>query len=147
VRLQIRDEAGEVTIQEKIPLSLLQPGKLKTKVTTAATVPTLDGRPVTPELIQQNVNRTVRLEMQVVATGGSPKAGLVFLNSHADRSNPGTITVVLDKQAQQSLKAAGIAAPRTHFEGKTVRVTGMFSRFREQAQIIVSDAKQIEIVR
>jgi alkaline phosphatase D len=30
LRLQIRDDEGEVTIQQKVPLSLLQPGALPT---------------------------------------------------------------------------------------------------------------------
>ena len=35
VRLQIRDLKGEVTIQEKLPLSMLQPGAIKSKALRA----------------------------------------------------------------------------------------------------------------
>jgi alkaline phosphatase D len=146
LRLQIRDEAGDVMIQEKVPLSLLQPGAVKSKAAGTVAAVKLNGAPLTAELLEKHLKKEVTLEMKVAATGASTTGGLVFLNSHADRSDADNFTVVLDKKAQAALKQAGIATPRTHFEGKTVRVTGELSLFRDRPQIIVSDAKQIEVV-
>ena len=36
--------------------------------------------------------------------------------------------------------------PRDHFRGKTVRVTGTVSTFRDSPQIVVEDAGQVEVV-
>ena len=78
-------------------------------------------------------------------TGSS--ATLVFLNSAADRTAEENFTVVLDKEAQEKLKKAGITSMRAHYEDKRIRVTGTLSLFRERPQIIVSDPAQIEILK
>ena len=144
IRLQIRDQEGEVTIQEKIPLSLLQPGAIKTK--TVAGIVRLDGMVMTADLVKQLLKKEVTLEMKVVATGTTKKGDLIFLNSAADRLSDDNFTVVLDKAAQTSLAKAGITLPRSHYEGKAIRVVGTLSLFGGRPQIIVSDAKQITVL-
>ena len=145
IRLQIRDEAGEVTIQEKIPLSLLQPGAIKTKAVPA--VVRIDGNVMTPDLVKQLLMKEVTLEMKVVATGESKKGDLVFLNSAFDRTSDENFTIVLDKKAQTSLAKVGVTLPRTHFEGKAIRVVGVLSLFGGRPQIIVSEAERIAITK
>jgi alkaline phosphatase D len=140
ISLQARDEAGDIAIQEKLPLSVLRPGTLKNKVSAA--IVKVNGRPFTPESVKELLNKEVTLEMEVRATGGA--GGLVFLNSAADRTSPENFTVVLNKKAQESLKQNGVANPRMHFDGKAIRVVGVLSTFRDAPQIIVSDAKQIQ---
>ena len=142
ISLQVRDEGGDITIQEKIPLSVLQPGTLKNKAATAAVK--INGQLFAPDAVNEWLNKEVTVEMAVVATGAA--GGLVFLNSAADRKNPDNFTVVLDKKAQDSLQRNGVANPRAHFDGKAIRVTGVFSTFRDAPQIIVSDAKQIQVL-
>jgi alkaline phosphatase D len=141
ISLQIRDAAGEVTIQEKLPLSTLQPGTIKSKV--VATAAKINGQIFTLELAKELLNKEVTLAMEVRATGAAA-SGLVFLNSAVDRKNDDNFTVVLDKKAQDKLKQAGVANPRTHFEGKAIRVVGILTTFRDAPQIIVSDPKQIQ---
>ncbi len=143
VGLQIRDEEGDITIQEKLPLRLLQPGVLKGKST--GLVRLADGTPLTLAQIKSNLNKEVKLVLVVRATGQS-KNGLIFLNSAENRLSDDNFTVVLDKTAQAQLKEAGVAAPRTHFAGRTIAVTGTLSLFQDRPQIIVADAKQIQIV-
>jgi DNA/RNA endonuclease YhcR with UshA esterase domain len=87
----------------------------------------------------------VTVEMEVHATGMSPTQGLVFLNSSMDRTSDDNFTIVLDKKAQADLAKAGIKQPRSHFEGKRIRVTGTLTLFRERPQIILSDASQIQV--
>ena len=143
IRLQIRDEQGEITIQQKVLLSVLQPGLLKGKTSGLARLST--GEPLTLKEAANHLDKKVAIEMLVQATGASNT--LVFLNSAPDRSSEENFTVVLDKDAQTKFAKAGINLPRTHFEGKTIRVTGVLSLFRERPQIIVSDPAQIEIVK
>lgn len=141
IRLQIRDEAGDITIHEKLPLSVLQPGTLKSKA--VAVVAKINGQVFTSDLVKRLLNQEVILEMEVNATGAA--GGLIFLNSAADRKSEDNFTIVLDKKAQEKLKQAGIDSPRLHFERKSIRVTGILSTFRDAPQIIVSDPKRIEI--
>jgi alkaline phosphatase D len=145
VRLQVRNQDGEVTIQERVPLSLLQPGTIKTKA--IAGVVRIDGKVLTNDLVKERLNKDVTLEMKVVATGASKKGDLVFLNSALDRTSDDNFTVVLNQDAQASLAKAGVTMPRTHFEGKLIRVTGTLSLFSGRPQIIVADAKQIQAIK
>jgi alkaline phosphatase D len=144
VSLQIRDEAGDITIQEKVPLSLLQPGTLKGKGEVAARLAT--GEALTAEVVKANVNKKIAIEMKVLGTGAGG-AGLVFLNSEKDFTSDANFTVVLDKAALKLFEKAGVNLPRTHFEGKTIRVTGTLTEFRQRPQIMVSDPAQIEVLK
>jgi alkaline phosphatase D len=139
--LQIRDEAGDITIQEKLPISLLQPGTLKSKA--AAVLAKINGQIFTPDLVKELLNQEVTVEMEVLATGAA--GGLIFLNSALDRKSEENFTIVLDKNAQAKLKSAGIDSPRLHYERKAIRISGVLSTFRDSPQIIVSDPKHIVI--
>lgn len=145
IRLQIRDEDGDVTIQEKVPLSMLQPGAIKSR-TIASTV-RINGNVMTADAIKQHLNKEVTVELRVLATGETKKADLIFLNSAVDRMSDDNITIVLNKDAQASLAKAGITLPRTHYDGKALRVQGTLTLFSGRPQVIVSDAKNIEIVK
>lgn len=144
LRLQIRDEDGDITIQEKVKLATLQPGAWKNSKGTAL-VRLAEGALVTPELVKERLGKEIVLDMTVLATGQSKSGDLVFLNSAGDRTSEDNFTIVLDKKGQASLKAAGIANPRTHFAGKEIRVTGTLSEFQGRPQIIVSDAAKIQL--
>jgi alkaline phosphatase D len=146
IRLQIRDEAGEVTIQEKISLNLLQPGTYKSKAAGSSIVQ-INGRPASDELIKELLKKEVTVEMKVNATG-APKTGKrIFLNSSSDFRADDNFTIVLEEAGLASLAKAGIAAPRTHFEGKMIRVVGILSMFNGRPQIIVASADKISVVK
>jgi alkaline phosphatase D len=145
LRLQIRDQEGEVTIQEKLPLSLLQPGSMKGK--GFASVVRINDKLFTPDVVKEMLNKEVTLQMKVAATGQAKSGDLVFLNSAADFRSDDNFTIVLNKDAQDSLSKAGIASPRTHFEGKAIRVVGTLSMYNGRPQIIVSAAEKIQVVK
>jgi alkaline phosphatase D len=136
--LQIRDEQGDITIQEKLGLSTLQPGVIKTK--PPGRVVLADGTPLTDAEVKNRLGKEVTIVLEVQASGAA--GGLIFLNSSAERGDD-SFTVVLDTKAQAQFKADGVADPRKHFEGKTIRVTGTLSLFRERPQIMVSAPAQI----
>jgi hypothetical protein len=150
VSLQVHDVDGDVTIQQKLDLSLLQPGG--TPVAAAGGRPPAAGPKattpgaVTPAEAATRVNEKVTLEMAVKASGKSRGGSRVFLNSAGAR-DPDNFTVVLDmSKIGDALKAAGIPDPAAHFKGKTVRVTGTVSVFQEKPQIVVEDAGQVSVV-
>lgn len=139
VSLQIRDEVGDIILQQKVPLSVLQPGKLKIRDRTPVK---LNGSPLNADLVNELMGKEVTLEMTVQATGAAKKGDLVFLNSTPDRGAE-NFTVVLNEKALGGSKAAAI---RKQYEGKRIRVEGTLSMFREQPQIMVSDRKRIAFV-
>jgi alkaline phosphatase D len=142
LRLQIRDEVGDVMIQEKLPLSLLQPGYLAAR---EASVARLDGKPLTPEWIEKHLQQEVTLDMRVASTGMARGGEMIFLNSAKDFRSDENFTIVLDRKAQDSLKEKGVADVRSHFDGQAIRVVGTLSLYREKPQIIVSEAGKIRI--
>ncbi len=143
VSLQIRDEHGDITIQQKIPLSWLQPGAIKAAVGGRARL--ASGELLTAEAIARHLKKKVTVEMEVRSTGAAK--ALYFLNSSADRTSEENFTVVIPKTAEPAFRKAGVTDVRRHYEGKTVRVTGELSEFRGRPQLVVSDPGQIEIVK
>jgi alkaline phosphatase D len=145
IRLQIRDEAGEVTIQEKFTLGLLKPGLMKSKG-AATVVAKVEGQPLDAERLKMLLNKEVTLEMKVAGAGASKTGGLMFLNSSEDRNSPANMTIVINKKVQDQMKANGIDDPRRHFEGANIRVVGPLTLFQDRPQIILTEASKISIV-
>jgi hypothetical protein len=144
ITLQIRDIEGEIVLRQKLLLSNLRPRALEFGDGRLAKLST--GEPLTRAEAAKHVNRKVTVELKVRGTGASKGGGLVFLNSLADRTLEGNFTVVLDKAALALLKGAGVESPQAYYDGKTLRVTGTLTLFREQPQIVVIDPAQIAVV-
>jgi alkaline phosphatase D len=138
IRLQIRDEAGQIAFQHKVPLSALQPIEEK------PVAPVGEGA-VGPTEARKKIGEKITVEFKVQATGSSGRR--VFLNSERNRNDEKNFVIVIetDKVGEQ-LKKAGIDDPRRHYFNKTVRVTGEVTKFRDQPQIVVTDAGQIKVV-
>jgi alkaline phosphatase D len=145
IRLQIRDEEGDVILQQKILLSWLQPGFLKDRMVVSAVPKLASGAPLTGEEIAKRLDQEVRIEMTVQATGQS-SSGLTFLNSAVDRREKENFTVVLSKTVVDQFRQKGVADVRKHFQDQLIRVRGKLSKFRDQPQIVLDDAVQIEII-
>ncbi len=144
IALQIRDEDGDITIQQKLALSLLQPGSLKVKTGQRARL--ASGEPLTAALVEKLLKTQVTIEMEVRATGMSGTGALIFLNSEDNRLSDDNFTVVINKEVQAKLKSAGVADIRGYFVGKTIRVTGTLSAFQDRPQIIVSEPERIQML-
>ncbi len=145
VRLQVRDEAGDIAFQEKINLSLLKPGIMRSQTAPPA-VAKVDGQPLDAERLKNLLNKEVTIEMHVAGTGQAKNATRIFLNSSKDRNNPFNITVVIEKKIAEQMKDAGIDNPRDHFDGRNVRVVGTLTTFQDRPQIVLSEAGKISVV-
>lgn len=144
ISLQIRDEAGDIMIQHKIPLSLLQVGTLRLPSSVRAKLST--GEILSAAVIAQHLNKEVKVCLQVQATGQNKQGSLVFLNSSPDFKSKDNLAVVLKAEALQQFQSMNIAEPRRHFQDKMIEVTGTLSAFRGEPQILVTDAKQIRVL-
>lgn len=150
VSLQVRDEHGDVTIRQKVDLSLLRPGMLKPPPPAVASAGPKPERPapagtVPVEEAAKHVNEKVTVEMKVRNVGGTRDKKMVFLNSSADFRGKDNFTVVL-RVPPEALKEKGIDDPSAYFRDKTVRVTGTVALFRDAPQIVVEDVGQISVV-
>jgi DNA/RNA endonuclease YhcR with UshA esterase domain len=98
---------------------------------------------ISPAEATKKVGEKVTVEMEVESTGGK---GPYFLNSEADFKDTKNFTIFIPKDAVEKFRKAKIDDPSSHFKGKTVRVTGTVSLYREKPQIKVEDPEQIKIV-
>jgi len=105
-----------------------------------------DAKPLSPAEAAKHVNEKCTVEMEVKSTGKTRDGKLIFLNSEEKYQNDKNFTVVIDAKAAGQLKEAKIDDPATHFKGKTIRVSGTVTTFRDHPQIKVEDAKQIQVV-
>lgn len=140
IRLQIRDEVGDIFLQQKLPLSVLKRGTLPL---TSARARLLDGKELTPELVVKYKGSPVTLRMKVRNTGKSSANGWVFLNSASNRFSDENFTVVVKPGALDDLKRDGVADPVRHFLYKTIEVHGTLATYRGRPEIIVERASQI----
>jgi DNA/RNA endonuclease YhcR with UshA esterase domain len=100
-------------------------------------------KPVTPAEAAKKVNEKVTVEFEVKSTGGK---GVCFLNSEADFKDAKNFTVFIPEEVVEKFKKAKVEDPRAHFKGKTVRVTGTVTLYREKPQIKVDDPDQVKVV-
>ncbi|HMP01019.1 MAG TPA: alkaline phosphatase D family protein, partial [Gemmatales bacterium] len=160
VSLQIRDDDGDIRIQQKLSLRLLNPSEEEVPTAAAAPAPSTKAeaessasvvtevaltqdKPITPDEAGKKVGQNVTVQFVVRATGSSGTR--VFLNSESDRNDPRNFTIVIEKAGADALAKDGIDDPRSYYRGKTVRVTGKVETFRDAPQIKVTRAQQITV--
>jgi len=139
IRLQIREEDGQIAFQHKVPLSALQPQQ------------TVVEKPVGPGAVStaaaaRRVGEKLTVEMTVNATGGNAKKRF-FLNSEKNFRDEKNFTIVLEMgMSAAKFAESKIDDPAKHYAGKRIRVTGTVAKYMERAEIIVTDPAQIQIV-
>ncbi|MFO0797887.1 MAG: hypothetical protein U0804_10435 [Gemmataceae bacterium] len=102
-----------------------------------------DAAPLTPADAAKKVDQKVTVEFLVKSTGGKTA---VYLNSEEDFKSDKNFTVFLPAKAVEKFKAAKVDDPAAHFKGKTVRVTGTVTLFKEKPQIKVDGPDQVKVV-
>ncbi len=100
-------------------------------------------KPLTPAEAAKKLNEKVVVELEVKSTGGKD---VCFLNSEADFKDDKNFTLFIPAAALETFKAAKIDDPKAYYKGKTVRVTGTVTLYRDKPQIKVESATQIEVV-
>lgn len=143
--LQIRDVDGDVVIGHKVPLSVLKadsavataPGpKAEAIKLPAGVLGAADARGKLGESI------TVQF---AVRGGREVSAGKrILLNSETDFRSEKNFTVVLEINAMSGPYSNAKFAT---FKGQTIRATGTVKEFNKQLEIVVTDAKDLSIVK
>ena len=102
--------------------------------------------PLSPQEAANRVNEPVTVEMLVKAAKNCPHCSQIFLDSEEDHHDPNNLAVAVTETGAARFKGVRIDDPARHFQGKTIRVTGMVIVKDNQLQIEVDDTSQIEVV-
>ncbi|MEZ6139848.1 MAG: alkaline phosphatase D family protein [Zavarzinella sp.] len=140
ISMQLRDVDGEIAVKDKIKIDLLVPPGTIVK---ADPLPHTPGEgAISPRDARSSVGQEVVVEMKVQSAGQS--ATRMFLNSEKDFRDKLNFAVVLGKEAFTGTYEKATTAT---FQDQIIRVTGKVSTFRGEAQIVITDAKQLEILK
>jgi alkaline phosphatase D len=135
VSLQLRDDAGEITLRHEFPLSVLRP-----RAGPAARLP--EGV-LGPEEARRRLGEEVTVQFAVRSGRAVNMGKLVLLNSETNYRSDRNLTVAVEEKAMTGRFGGATFAT---FDGKTIRVKGRVTKFQEQIQIVVEDESQLEIV-
>jgi hypothetical protein len=116
-----------------------------TSPSTKATRPVPD-RPLAPAEVAEFFGQQVVVEMEVKSTGKATTNPTIFLNSHANYRDPDNLTIVLEDRVQADLVEVVVGPLQEFYKGKTIRVRGKVSRYKDNPQIVVNQAEQLEVV-
>lgn len=134
VKLQLRDEEGEVTVNHAVPISVLG--------SDVKALPLPKGVLSAPQALKQ-VGQTVTVQFRVRSGRDVTDGKRTLLNSDANFNSVNNFTVVVNEPAKTG-NFAGYSYDK--FKGKIVRVKGTVTTYRDAPQIEVSDPSQIELV-
>lgn len=134
IKFQVRDEDGDSAAGVTVMASTLKPGATATAVALPMGV-------IGPEQALKKVGEDVTVQM-VVKSGRALKER-VLLNSEVNYQSETNFTVVVNEKAMTGKFAK---ADFDTFKGKTIRVTGKVTMFRDAPQIEVNSEKQLQIV-
>ena len=139
VTLALHDEAGEVAARAKVPLSKLQPGAGK-RPTEPAKLP--EGVITPAAALKGKAGDEVAVQFEVA--GGNTVGGKrVLLNSLKDFKSADCFTVVVNDKA---LAGAWEKATYDTFAGRTIRAKGKLSEYGKKLELVIDDAKDLEVV-
>jgi hypothetical protein len=148
VRLELRDEAGDVVVSHRVPVSALQPKAARKPSSVENEAMKLAEGEVSPEIAKTMVGKRVTVRLRVASSGKAKDGSRLFLNSSKDFRSTENLAIVLDlKKLAEGLKEKGLADVYSDIEGKVIRVTGTVSLFRESPQIVVESVGEFEVVR
>ena len=105
-----------------------------------------EAKPISPAEALKKVNEKITVEMTVKSTGKGEKGQMFFLNSEESYRDEKNFAIFIDAEAAKKFKEAKIEDPATFYKGKTIRVTGTVTTFREHPQIKVEKPEQIKVV-
>lgn len=85
------------------------------------------------------------VEMTVRSSKHAVPRRVTYLDSEADFKSPKNVAVLIPDSALPRFAEAGVADPAAHYKGRTIRVSGKITLFREldAVRIEVTDPGQI----
>lgn len=102
---------------------------------------------ITPEKAREFVGKKVVVKMTVKATKYSTKRKAVFLDSESDFQDKKNVGIVIESEALEKFRAAGIQEPHERFRDKLIKATGTIELRDDRIYLPLTDPKLIEIQR
>ncbi|MGF1580567.1 MAG: alkaline phosphatase D family protein [Gemmataceae bacterium] len=150
IRLQIRDEVGDIMIQHKIPLSVLRAGNLTRGKSFNVSIVAADAETgfaklqeptrMTAETVKQFLKKKIRIRMTVKAVGRARSGRIAFLNSEPDYTRPENFTVVIRAAETPTREVL-----EKTFKTKEILVEGELKLYQGSPQIVVKGINDIKI--
>jgi alkaline phosphatase D len=135
VRLQLRHEDGQIAVQSRVPLSLLQ--------APPASPPLPSGVSGPEQAIAMSEGTQATVQFRVAGGRMLGNRSRLLLNSQEDFRNLRNMTVVVNPSA---LTGRYSDAELKTFLGKTIRATGRISLYNGAKQLEIDSADRLEIV-
>jgi DNA/RNA endonuclease YhcR with UshA esterase domain len=92
------------------------------------------------------INEQVTVEMLVKAAKNCQRCSQIFLDSEQDHHDPKNLAVALTETGKAKFMEMKIDDPASHFNGRTIRVTGVVRLKENRPQIEIDEPAQIVIV-
>jgi serine/threonine protein kinase len=121
-----------------------QPGPLPQAAVQPKSLPPPTS-PIRPEQAGNYYGQQVTVEMKVMGAGKARTAELYFLNSKTNYTAEDNFSVTLDKRVLDQFMAKGITS-KDAFVNKTIRVSGVITKYQNRPQIVVEKVDQIQII-
>ena len=104
-------------------------------------------QPLAPTAARKKVGEKVTVEMRVAtAKDRLEKRGEIYLDSEEDFQDEKNFAVVITRAGAAKLREEGINDAAEHFNGKTIRATGLVKEVDKVPRIEIDEAKQIRVL-
>jgi DNA/RNA endonuclease YhcR with UshA esterase domain len=96
--------------------------------------------------VAQHVDKEATVELVVQSSRLLDTRAFCFLNSEKEFDDKDNFTVAIRGAALDEFAAKEIKDPAEYYRGKTIRVTGKITLYKERPQIVVEGPKQIVVI-
>jgi hypothetical protein len=102
---------------------------------------------ITPAEARDHLDQVCSVEYVVKSGRLLSGQGVCFLNSEDDHRSPENFTAVIYSAGLAEFEQQNIGDPSDYFRAKKIRVTGKIALHQDKLQIVVTEAKQIALVK
>ncbi len=96
---------------------------------------------------RDHIDKLITTELTVKSAKDANTSKVVYLDSEEDYKAENNLAIVIPYATVEEYKKTGVKDVIKYYMGKKIRVTGKVIRQSEQTRIIVTELKQIELVK
>jgi hypothetical protein len=96
---------------------------------------------------RDHIDKLITTELTVKSAKDANTSKVVYLDSEEDYKAENNLAIVIPYATVEEYKKTGVEDVIKYYMGKKIRVTGKVIRQSEQTRIIVTELKQIELVK
>jgi len=96
---------------------------------------------------RDHIDKLITTELTVKSAKDANTSKVVYLDSEEDYKAENNLAIVIPYATVEEYKKTGVEDVIKYYMGKKIRVTGKVIRQSDQTRIIVTEIKQIELVK